>query len=342
MEMLTEEQRRAVPDDAEPPPTGARGRSQRIALLVAMRPPEWIKNLLVFAGLLFSQKLKQGPQVVDALITFVAFCAISSAGYLVNDLRDAPLDRRHPEKRHRPIANRELSEGVAAAAAAVLTVFAIAISFVGVSAGVAGLVALYGVTTVAYSVILKRLVIIDVMTIASLFILRVVAGAVAVEAHASEWLLLCTAMLALFLGFTKRRQEAMEEMEQKPAASAQGAEGDRWSERDARTLPEASGSPTTRPVLEHYSLPFLDQMVSMVTAGAIISYAIYAVNSPLIGSKMLATGPSVLYGVFRYLYLIYDRNDTRSTAAILTEDPGMIFAGVSWVGIALLMLYVVD
>ena len=315
METLTEEQRRAVPGDAEPVVTDARRRSQGLALLVAMRPPEWIKNLLVFAGLLFSQKLKQGPQVVDALVTFVAFCAISSAGYLVNDLRDAPLDRRHPEKRHRPIAKRELSEGVAAAAAAALTVFAVGISFVSVSAGVAGLVALYGVTTVAYSVILKRLVIIDVMTIASLFILRVVAGAVAVEAHASEWLLLCTAMLALFLGFTKRRQEAMEEMEE---------EG------------------TSRPVLEHYSLPFLDQMVAMVTAGAIMSYAIYAVNSPLIGSKMLATGPSVLYGIFRYLYLIYDRRDTRSTAAILTEDPGMIFAGVSWIGTALLMLYVVD
>ena len=315
METLTEEERRTASPEPELTDAVPRRRSQSIALLVAMRPPEWIKNLLVFAGLLFSQKLNQGPQVVDALITFVAFCAISSAGYLVNDLRDAPLDRRHPEKRHRPIANGELSEGVAAAAAAVLTVFAIAISFIGVSAGVAGLVALYGVTTVAYSVILKRLVIIDVMTIASLFILRVVAGAVAVEAHASEWLLLCTAMLALFLGFTKRRQEAMEEMEE--------------------------GGPS-RPVLEHYSLPFLDQMVAMVTAGAIISYAIYAVNSPLIGSKMLATGPSVLYGVFRYLYLIYDRGDTRSTAAILTEDPGMIFAGVSWIGIALLMLYVVD
>jgi 4-hydroxybenzoate polyprenyltransferase len=280
-----------------------------------MRPPEWIKNLLVFAGLLFSQKLKEGPQVVDAVATFVAFCAISSAGYLVNDLRDAPLDRRHPEKRHRPIASRELSEGVAATAAALLTVFALVLSLVSVSVGVAGLVALYGVTTVAYSVILKRLVIIDVMTIASLFILRVVAGAVAVEAHASEWLLLCTAMLALFLGFTKRRQEAMEEMEE---------------------------GGTSRPVLEHYSLPFLDQMVAMVTAGAIMSYAIYAVNSPLIGSKMLATGPSVLYGIFRYLYLIYDRRDIRSTAAILTEDPGMIFAGVSWIGTALLMLYVVD
>jgi len=317
METLTEEQRAEEQRAAEREPTvpGARGRSHALALLVAMRPPEWIKNLLVFAGLLFSQKLDQGPQVAEAVITFVAFCAISSAGYLVNDLRDAPHDRRHPEKRHRPIASGELSESVAGVAAGILAVGALAISFAGVSAGVAGLVALYGVTTVAYSVILKRLVIIDVMTIASLFILRVVAGAVAVEAHASEWLLLCTGMLALFLGFTKRRQEAMDE--------------------------EREGG-TSRPVLEHYSLPFLDQMVAMVTAAAIMSYAIYAVNSPLIGSKMLATLPSVLYGVFRYLYLIYDRNDTRSTAAILTEDPGMIFAGVSWIGTALLMLYVVN
>jgi 4-hydroxybenzoate polyprenyltransferase len=314
METLTEEQPRTAAGEAGAGPA-VRRRSQAIALLVAMRPPEWIKNVLVFAGLLFSQKLKQGPQVVDAMVTFVAFCAISSAGYLINDLRDAPDDRRHPEKRHRPIASGELSERLAAVAAVVLAVVGIGISFALVGAGVAGLVALYGVITVAYSLILKRLVIIDVMTIASLFILRVVAGAVAVEAHASEWLLLCTAMLALFLGFTKRRQEAMEEM----------TEGG-----------------TARPVLEHYSLPFLDQMVAMVTAGAIISYAIYAVNSPLIGSEMLATGPSVLYGVFRYLYLIYDRNDTRSTAAILTEDPGMIFAGVSWIGIALIMLYVAN
>jgi len=315
METLTEEQSRTAAGEAGAAVPGVRRRSQAVALLVAMRPPEWIKNVLVFAGLLFSQKLKQGPQVVDATITFVAFCAISSAGYLVNDLRDAPLDRRHPEKRHRPIASGELSERIASVAAVVLAAIGIGISFAWVDPGVAGLVALYGVMTVAYSVILKRLVIIDVMTIASLFFLRVIAGAVAVEAHASEWLLLCTAMLALFLGFTKRRQEAMEEMQE---------------------------SGTARPVLEHYSLPFLDQMVSMVTAGAIISYAIYAVNSPLIGSEMLATGPSVLYGVFRYLYLIYDRRDVRSTAAILTEDPGMIFAGVSWIGIALIMLYVAN
>jgi 4-hydroxybenzoate polyprenyltransferase len=336
METLTEEQRRTVAPGTEQGKAGAGRRAPALALLVAMRPPEWIKNVLVFAGLLFSQKLDHGPQVVDAVITFIAFCAISSAGYLANDLRDAPLDRRHPEKRRRPIACGELSEGRAGVAAAALALVAVGISFAWVSASVAGLVALYGVTTVAYSLILKRLVIIDVMTIASLFILRVVAGAVAVEAHASEWLLLCTAMLALFLGFTKRRQEAMEEME---AMSDPSPAGRAAASAASATAP---GSASTRPVLEHYSLPFLDQMVAMVTAGAIMSYAIYAVNSPLIGSKMLATGPSVLYGIFRYLYLIYDRRDTRSTAAILTEDPGMLFAGVSWIGVALVMLYVVD
>ena len=309
-----------------------------MALLVAMRPPEWIKNLLVFAGLLFSGKLDQGGQVLDATLTFAAFCAISSAGYLFNDLHDAPFDRQHPEKRRRPIASGALPASVAWPAAVALAAIGLGIALLGVSAEVTGFVALYGATTVAYSLVIKRLVILDVMTIASLFILRVVAGAVAVEAHASEWLILCTGMLALFLGFTKRRQEAMSEASIPAAAPA-------VSERQAtvRAEPNArAGSPVTRPVLEHYSLPFLDQMVAMVTAAAIISYAIYAVNSPLIGSRMLATLPSVLYGIFRYLYLIYDRQDTRSTAAILTEDPGMIFAGITWVGAALLMLYAFD
>jgi 4-hydroxybenzoate polyprenyltransferase len=283
-------------------------------LIRALRPSEWIKNLLVFAGVLFSGRLDSGDAVVDSVLTFVAFCAISSAGYLFNDLRDREHDRMHPEKRDRPIASGQLSTATAATVSVVLAVAAIAIGFA-VKSEVAGFVALYAVITTAYSLGLKQLVIIDVMTISSLFILRVVAGAVAVGAHASEFLLICTGMLALFLGFTKRRQEAMlEEQDQ----------------------------PETRPVLEHYSLPFLDQMIAMVTASAILSYVIYAVDSPRIGSKMLATAPSVLYGIFRYLYLIYDRGDTRSTAAILTEDPGMVFAAVSWVGIALAMLYVFD
>lgn len=285
-------------------------------LIRAMRPQEWIKNLLVFAGLLFSGRLDEGAAVVDATLTFVAFCAIASAGYLLNDLRDREHDRRHPEKRDRPIASGIVAPQTAAVTAVVLALAALAIGFAA-KPEVAGFVAIYGAITAAYSLVLKRLVILDVMTIGSLFILRVVAGAVAVGAHASEFLLVCTGFLALFLGFTKRRQEAM--LEEQEAAEA-----------------------GTRPVLEHYSLPFLDQMIAMVTAAAIISYVIYTVDSPRIGSEMLATAPSVLYGIFRYLYLIYDRRDTRSTAAILTEDPGMVFAGVTWIGVALAMLYVVD
>jgi 4-hydroxybenzoate polyprenyltransferase len=310
-------------------------------LLAAMRPQEWVKNVLVYAGLLFSGKVDEGAAVADATLAFIAFCAISSAGYLLNDLHDAELDRRHPEKRNRPIASGTLAASTAIVAAVALAAFAVALPLATVDAEVAGLVAGYGVITTAYSLVLKRLVIIDVMTIASLFILRVVAGAVAVEAQASEYLLVCTAMLALFLGFTKRRQEAILEEEPMPATSSQRAvaSGDPG---EAGIPPGGAGSLTTRPVLEHYSIPFLDQMVAMVTAAAIISYVIYAVNSPLVGSRMLATAPSVLYGVFRYLYLIYDRRDTRSTAAILTEDPGMIFAGVSFIASAIAVLYVFD
>ena len=286
-------------------------------LVASLRPQEWIKNLLVFAGVIFSRQFDDGQALLDATITFVAFCGISSAGYLFNDLRDREHDRLHPDKRHRPIASGALSAETATTAAAGLAAFAILLPWATIDAEVAGIVAVYAVVTAAYSVFLKRLVILDVMTIASLFILRVVAGAVAVDATASEYLLVCTAMLALFLGFTKRRQEAI--LEEEPQEGA-----------------------TTRPVLEHYSLPFLDQLIAMVTAIAILSYIIYAVNSPFAGSKMLATAPSVLYGVFRYLYLIYDRRDTRSTAAILAEDPGMIFAGASYVVSAFLVLYAFD
>lgn len=309
-------------------------------LVVALRPQEWIKNLLVFAGLLFSGQLDEGDQVLAATLTFIAFCGVSSAGYLLNDLLDREHDRRHPEKSRRPIASGVVAPGTAAAVAVVLAAGALALGFA-VESEVGGLVAAYGAITTAYSLLLKRLVILDVMTIASLFILRVVAGAVAVEAQASEFLLICTGMLALFLGFTKRRQEAMLE-EATPAASSRAAAGERSAEF-ARTEAGSAGSEApTRPVLEHYSLPFLDQMIAMVTAASILSYVIYAVDSPLAGSRMLATAPSVLYGVFRYLYLIYDRRDTRSTAAILLEDPGMLFAEVTWVASALAVLYVFD
>jgi len=294
-------------------------------LITAMRPQEWVKNVLVFAGIVFSRRFDESGALADAIVTFVAFCAVSSAGYLFNDLRDVDHDRRHPDKRKRPIASGTLSERAAGIAAVALALVAVTLTITVVSLEVAALVGMYAAATVLYSVVLKRLVIIDVMTIGGLFILRVIAGSVAVGAGASPFLLICTAMLALFLGFTKRRQEAI--LEELPPA---------------KTAPTETALPVTRPVLEHYSLPFLDQMIAMVTATALISYILYAVDSPFAGSKMLATAPSVLYGVFRYLYLIYDRRDTRSTAAIIAKDPGVIFAGATYVASAIIVLYALD
>jgi len=288
-------------------------RSPLRAAIKTGRPQEWIKNLFVFAGLLFSGKFNQPHEVLEATLTFVSFCLISSAGYYVNDLVDVELDRKHPKKRFRPLAAGELSEGAAKTIAPALAVFAIGLAFATVNWQVGLMVVGYGAAQLAYSLGLKQIVIVDVMTLAGLFILRVAAGANAVEAHASEWLILCTGMIAMFLGFTKRRQEAVSELHQ-------GA--------------------SSRPVLEHYSLPFLDQMVSLVTTGTVISYAIYTVNSPLIGSRMMLTIPPVIYGIFRYLYLIYDRSDDRSIAAMVSEDKGMIAAGASFVAIAFLLLYV--
>ena len=287
-------------------------RSPLRAAIKTGRPKEWIKNVFVFAGLLFSGKFNQSHEVLEAFITFVAFCLISSAGYFVNDLIDVELDRKHPKKRFRPLAARELSEATAKAIAPALAVVAICIAFT-VNWQVGLMVVGYGVAQVAYSLGLKQIVIVDVMTLAGLFILRVAAGAVAVDAHASEWLLLCTGMFALFLGVTKRRQEAVSELHE---------------------------GTSSRPVLEHYSLPFLDQMVAMVTTGTVISYSIYAVNSPLIGNEMMWTIPSVLYCVFRYLYLIYDRADDRSTAAIVVDDKPLIAGAASFAAIAFLLLYV--
>jgi 4-hydroxybenzoate polyprenyltransferase len=288
-------------------------RSPLRAAIKTGRPQEWIKNILVFAGLLFSGKFTDPHAVLEATLAFIAFCLISSAGYFVNDLIDIELDRKHPKKRFRPLAAGELSEGAAKAIAPTLAAAAIGLSFATVNWEVGLMVVGYGVAQMAYSLGLKQIVIVDVMVLVGLFILRVAAGAVAVDAHPSEWLILCTGMGAAFLGFTKRRQEAVSEMHE---------------------------GTSSRPVLEHYSLPFLDQMVAMVTTGTVISYAIYTVNSPLIGSQMMLTLPPVVYMIFRYLYLIYDRSDDRSTAAIVAEDKGMIAAGAVFAITAFLLLYV--
>lgn len=312
METITSEHP-TIPADAPAAEPVVPRRSPLRAAIKTGRPQEWIKNVFVFAGLLFSGQFDNSNAVLEAFLTFLAFCAISSAGYYVNDLVDVELDRKHPKKRFRPLAAGELSERAAMTIAPLLAVAAIALAFATVNWEVGVMVIGYGIAQMAYSFGLKQIVIVDVMTLAGLFILRVAAGASAVDAHASEWLLLCTGMIALFLGFTKRRQEAVSELHE---------------------------GTSSRPVLEHYSLPFLDQMVALVTTGTVISYSIYAVDSPIVGNEMMWTIPPMVYGIFRYLYLIYDRADDRSIAAMVSKDKGMIAAGASFVLIAFAVLYV--
>jgi 4-hydroxybenzoate polyprenyltransferase len=279
-------------------------------LLGALRPDEWVKNSFVYAALLFSGQF-DFHSALQATGAFAAFCAVASSGYLVNDILDVELDRRHPTKRFRAIAAGALPIATAQMVAAGLAVSGLLVALV-VSPAVCGLVAAYGALTLAYSVALKKMVIIDVMAIAGCFLLRVLTGAVAIGVPASSWLLVCTGMVSLLLGFTKRRQEAVLER-----SSAFGA----------------------RPVLEHYPLPFLDQMVSIASTGTVLSYTIYATQSPIAGDRMLWTVPMVVYGVLRYLYLIYHREEPASTASLLTKDPGIVTAAVAWAVAAALVVY---
>src|ERR1044072_2717496 len=300
-----------IPRDAAEPLVPRR--SPLRAAIKTGRPQEWIKNVFVFAGLLFSGKFNDSGAVLEPTLAFIAFCGLSSAGYYVNDLIDVELDRKHPKKRFRPLAAGELSVGTAKLIAPALAISAIALAFSAVNWEVGLMVVGYAVAQMAYSLGLKQIVIVDVMTLAGLFILRVAAGASAVDAHASEWLLLCTGMIALFLGFTKRRQEAVSELHE---------------------------GTSSRPVLEHYSLPFLDQMVALVTTGTVISYSIYAVDSPIVGNEMMWTIPPAIYCIFRSLYLLYDRADDRSIAAMVSKDKGMLAAGVAFVLTAFAVLYI--
>ncbi len=292
-------------------PASARFRSRVPAAIRALRPPEWVKNAFVGVPLVFSGKLGDSHAVAHAVAATAAFCAVASAGYLFNDIRDVELDREHPQKCRRPIAAGELSIPAAVALAVVL---AVAGPVVAAYAGVDVLLVVigYAALTAAYSSVLKTMVIIDVMTIAAGFLLRVQAGLVAVDGRESQWLLLCTGMVAMLLGFTKRRQEAVSELH----------DGLR-----------------TRPVLEHYSLPFLDQMVSLTAGGSVLAYVLYTANSPLIGDRMMPTAIPVVYGVLRYLYLIYHQRDQRSMSTVLVTDPGIVGAGVVWIVLAGILLY---
>jgi len=283
-------------------------RSPLRAALAGCRPRQWSKNLLLFAGLLFAAKLGDAVRWLEAATAFAAYCAASSAAYLVNDVRDAAHDRTHPLKRLRPVARRELSPGAALWLAGGLVVLAglLVIPLGAVSlAFLAGFLALQ----VVYSLGLKNLVLLDVFAIAALFVLRSAAGAAAVDVRISPWLLLVTALLALFLALAKRRSELV--------------------------LPGSS-----RPVLDGYSLPLIDQLIAVTVACTIAAYAIYTftAHSP----ALMATIPFVVFGLFRYLLLVHRDDLGEEPENVLLTDRPLVIAVVLWALTAAVILALTD
>jgi 4-hydroxybenzoate polyprenyltransferase len=292
----------AVTAVAEPRPVAR-------AALVALRPRQWTKNLLLFAGLLFAGKLGETSLWPEACLAFVAYCAGSSAAYLANDVRDAPHDRDHPVKRLRPVASGELPVRLALVLAALLAIGALGLTLY-VGLGSLAFMGAFLALQATYSAGLKHVVLIDVLAIAALFVLRAGAGAEAVDVRISPWLLICTGLLALFLALAKRRAELV----------LVGAE-------------ETPG----RPVLEGYSLALVDQLVTIVAASTVIAYSLYTFTAR--DSKaMMATIPFVLYGVFRYLLLLHRRDLGEEPENVLLTDVPLIVTLAAWAATSAVIL----
>lgn len=272
-----------------------------LPLLRALRPVQWVKNVFVLAPIVFAEQLGQTDVLGRAMLAFVTFCFASSAVYLFNDLRDREDDRRHPLKCQRPIASGALPVAVATGTALIFAALALGLAW-RFGTFYTALVAIYLAINLLYSSGLKQVVILDVMAVSSGYVIRVLAGAEAIDVEVSRWLLLCTIFLALFLIFSKRRHELVLLAE------------------------EASGH---RAVLSHYNPAFLDQMINVVTASTVVSYALYAVDADTVSrfgsDRLVYTVPLVLFGVFRYLYLIYQKQDKHNpTEAILRDLPSVV------------------
>jgi len=273
-------------------------RARAVAALVAMRPRQWTKNLLLFAGIVFAAKLGDPSRWAAAVAAFAAYCAASSAAYLVNDVHDVASDRLHPVKRFRPVARGELGPRAALALAGVLVVAALVLAGSLGPASLACLVAFVGLQA-AYSLALKAFELVDVITIAGLFVLRAAAGAIAVDVRISEWLLLCTFLLALFVALGKRRAEL-------------GLEG-----------------VNARASLSGYSVPLVDQLLSIVAAATIAAYTGYTLAAHDT-RWLVATIPLVVYGLFRYLLLLHRRGLGEEPEALLVEDLPLLATVAAW------------
>jgi 4-hydroxybenzoate polyprenyltransferase len=295
--------------------TAVPGRSTVLSLIISIRPGQWTKNLLVFAGLLFARRLFDPAALFEASLTFAIFCGLSGAVYLINDVLDRDSDRQHPLKARRPIASGAVSVPLALGTAAVLIAVGVSAAFaINLRLGIVA--AAYLALLATYSAVLKHIVIIDVLTIAVGFVLRAIAGAVAIDVEISHWLLVCTILLALFIALAKRRHELM-------------------------LLTDSATS--HRPILSEYSPYLLDQMIAVVTASTLVSYVFYTISPDTqqkFGTPWLGlTIPFPLYGIFRYLYLVHQRDQGGSPADLLLTDRPLLGCVALWVLLVALIIY---
>lgn len=285
------------------------------SLVESFRSKQWTKNLLLFAGLLFSQNLFETSLFVKAVLGFLLFSLLSSGVYLINDLADLKQDRFHPLKSKRPLASGRLPVSWAVVSAFFLLSAGLSLSFC-IQYKFGWIVLTYTMLTLGYTLVFKNIVILDVLIIAIGYVLRAVAGAVVIDVSISSWLLICTTFLAIFLGLTKRRHELV-------------------------LLGE--NAVNHRRILNKYSPYLLDQMISVVTASTVMAYALYTTSSETVekfGTRNLIwTLPFVLYGIFRYLYLVHKKNIGGSPEQILIKDHPLLMNIFLYVLAVVLILY---
>jgi len=302
-------------DVATPGPAAAASSLKMGPVLVSLRPHQWTKNLVLFAALAFSKHLFEAGPLVRAVVAFALFCGLSGAVYLLNDVADRERDRMHPLKRLRPVASGALSPRTAVGLAALIGFGCLALSFT-LGVPFAACAVLYLGLNLLYSFSLKEVVILDVLAISMGFVLRAVAGAVAIGVLISDWLLICTILLALFLTLSKRRHE----------------------------LTSLSGTAVShRPTLQEYSPYLLDQMIAVVTASCVTSYAFYTTaqetRDKFQTDRLAWTLPFVLYGIFRYLYLVHRKEQGGSPTDVLLTDRPLLVAVALWALTVVLILY---
>lgn len=281
------------------------------AYIRLIRPKQWIKNLFVFSALIFAKHVFELVFFQKVALAFLYFCLISACVYTLNDIVDQKRDRLHPKKKTRPIASGLISRTEALVFLGILLPAALMASFMlDMYFGI--VILLYFANNILYSFKVKNLVILDVMSIALGFLLRVIGGALVIKVYISPWILLCTLLLSLFLGFSKRRNELV--------------------------ILEANAD-SHRKILDEYSLEFIDNMLSIVTASTVMAYSLYTFSTNKDNYNMMLTIPFVLYGIFRYQYIVYKKKEGGSPEETVLSDIPLIINILLWVASSVVILY---